>query len=133
MRAEFDDVAVVQDGNLISIAHGGNTVRDKNCGAALHYFPQMVQNFVFGMRVDAGERIIENQDARVADQSSRNSGTLLLATGKRDAALTNHGGVAFRKTFDVGGNVGRVRRIVNFLVAGGLNSERNVFPYVVTE
>ena len=72
-------VPFVQHGDAVGIAHRGDAMRDENCGAALHDFAQVIQNFVFGVSVDAGERVIQNQDARIANQSASDRGALLLS------------------------------------------------------
>ncbi len=39
----------------------------------------------------AGESIVQNQDLRIAQDGAGQRGALLLAAGKRDAALADHG------------------------------------------
>src|SRR5258708_1123324 len=67
VAARFYDAAIVQHSDAVSIAHGGNSMRNKDGGSSLHPFSEVGKNFIFGMSVDAGERVIENEDARVAD------------------------------------------------------------------
>src|SRR5271157_1666829 len=66
----------------------------------------MVEDFVFGMGVDAGEGIVEDEDAGAAEQGAGDRGALLLASGESDAAFAYGGVVAFGETFDVLGDVG---------------------------
>src|SRR5439155_16253885 len=60
MSAELDDAAAVKDGDAIGIANSRNPVGNEDGGASLHYVTEMIQDFVFGLRVHAGERIVEN-------------------------------------------------------------------------
>ena len=71
MRAEFDDLAVVQHGDLVGVAHGGDAMRNEDGGASAHDVAQVVEDFFFRVRVDAGERVVEHQDARVAHQRAQ--------------------------------------------------------------
>ncbi len=80
MRAGFYDAALVQHGDPIGIANGRDPMRDEDGGSPAHHLTQMVENLVFGVGVDAGERIIENKNARVANQSAGNCGALLLSS-----------------------------------------------------
>src|SRR3984893_17263463 len=66
----------------------------------------MVEDFVFGVGVNAGEGVVENEDAWAAEKGACNGGALLLASGERDAAFADGGVVAFGETFDVLGNIG---------------------------
>ena len=36
VRAALDDAAVAQDDDLIGVLHGGDAVRNQDCGAAFH-------------------------------------------------------------------------------------------------
>src|SRR6185437_17153212 len=114
--AEFDDSASVKDSDAVGIAHRRDTVRNENGGPALHYLPQVVQYLVFGLGVDAGQRVIEHKNPRIANQSTRDSCKLLLATGKGDAALTDHGLVFLGKLLDVSGNVRGFRSPANVAI-----------------
>src|SRR5450759_2779022 len=66
----------------------------------------MVEDFVFGVGVDAGEGVVEDEDAGAAEQGAGDGGALLLASGERDAAFADGGVVALGETFDVLGDVG---------------------------
>src|SRR5713226_10269902 len=61
----------------------------------------MVEDFVFGVRVDAGEGVVENENAGAAQKGAGDGGALLLASGESDAAFADGGVVAFGETFDV--------------------------------
>src|ERR1035438_2673185 len=61
----------------------------------------MIQDAIFGLCIHTGERVVEHQDARAADQGSRNGGALFLPAGKREAPLPDQGVVAIGKTLDL--------------------------------
>src|SRR5579862_7505674 len=111
--AEFDDASAVQHCDAVGIADGGDAVRDEDGGAAAHHVAQMVENLVFGVSVDAGERVVEDEDLGIANKGAGNGGALLLSAGEGDAAFAHHGVVAFGKALDVGCDVGSFRRVVN--------------------
>ena len=104
--AEFDDAAGVQDGDAVGVADGGDAVGNEDGGAAAHYVAQVVEDFVFGVGVDAGEGVVEDEDFGIANEGAGDGGALLLAAGEGDAAFADHGVVAFGEGFDVGGDVG---------------------------
>ena len=57
-------------------------------------FVQAAQDALLGVGIHAGKGIVENQDARIAKDGAGQGGALLLAAGKRDAALADHGVVS---------------------------------------
>ena len=52
-------------------------MRDEDRGAATHDFAQMIEDFFFGVGVDAGERVVEDEDTRVAQDGPRDRSALL--------------------------------------------------------
>ena len=86
----------------------------------------MIEDLVLGVRIDAGKRVIKNQDARIANQCTCDRGALLLSAGERDASFANHGVVAFRETFDVGGDVSGVRGVPDLVVRSRVDAEGDV-------
>ena len=93
----------------------------------------MIEDAVFGVGVDAGERVVEHEDARVADEGAGDGGALFLATREREAALANGGLVSLGETVDVIGDVGGFGDAANFSVGGVLGSEGDVFANCVAE
>src|SRR5882762_1126773 len=113
VRAQFDDTPAVQDGDTIGVANGRDSVGNEDGGPSLHDVPQVIENFIFGVGIDAGECVIQNQDPWVPDKRAGNGGSLLLSSRKGDATLSNHGEILFGKTLDVRRNVGRLGRFMN--------------------
>jgi len=116
--AEFDDASAMQHGDAVRIAHGGDAVGDEDGGASRHHVAQVVEDLVFGVGVDAGERVVKDQDPWIPNQRAGDRCTLLLSAGERDAALADQSFVTLRKSFDVDRNIGGVGGIVNVGVAG---------------
>src|ERR1700682_148829 len=126
--AKFYDAAGVQYRDHVGLADGGNTMRNENRGPVLHDFAEMVEDFVLSVSVHAGKRVVENEDARIADDGARNRRPLLLPSGKSDAAFADERPVFFGKFFNVLGDVSRRGRGTYFLVRGIFFAEGNVFP-----
>src|ERR1035438_3479092 len=96
----------MEDCDAIGVADGGDAVGDEDGGSSAHDFAEMVQDFVFGVGVYAGEGVVEDQNARAAQEGAGDGGALLLASGEGDAALADRRVVAFGKTLDVVRDVG---------------------------
>ena len=104
--AQFGDAAGYEDGDLVGVAGGGDAVGDEDGGPALHDGAKALEDAFFGVSIDAGERVVEDEDARVADDGAGDGGALLLAAGESDAALADHGVEALGELEDLGGDVG---------------------------
>jgi hypothetical protein len=81
-------------------------VRNQNRGAALHDAAKTGQDALLGLRVDAREGIVEDEDAGVADDGAGNGGALLLSAGEGDAALPDYRVVFVGEAFYIGIEVG---------------------------
>ncbi len=97
----LDDPPCLEHDNLVGVAHGRNAMRDDDGRAILHHAAQARQNFFLGVRVHSGERVIQNQNARIGHHGTRDGGALLLPARQRDAALADHRLVAARKVSNV--------------------------------
>ncbi len=133
MGAELDDAAGVQHGDLVGVAHGGDAVRDEDGGAAAHDLPQVIEDAFFGVGVNAGEGVVEDQDAWIADESARDGGALLLAARERDAALAHERFVLLRERFDVGSDAGGFGSALDLLCGGVHCAEGDVLADGVAE
>src|SRR5262249_26343582 len=81
--------------------------------APRHDVAEAAQDGMFGARVDARQRVVEHQDARVAGDGAGEGQALLLAARQRDAAFADHRFVAVREGLhvlrhagDIGGGTG---------------------------
>src|SRR5438552_4215278 len=116
VRAALRDGAFDQDDDLVGVANGGGAVRNQNRGAALQDSAQAVEDALLGLGVDARERVVEDENARIADNGAGDGGALLLPTGKSDAALADHGFVGFPEVLDVAMKTGDFGRFADALL-----------------
>ncbi len=56
---------------------------DEDGGPSLHHFAQVIEDVILGLGIDAGQGVVQHQDARVADDRAGDRGALLLAAGER--------------------------------------------------
>src|SRR6185437_3311115 len=133
VSAEFHNPAVVQHGNAIGIAYRGDAVRNEDGGPTLHDFAQMIQDLFFRISINAGQGVIQHQDARIADDCAGNRAALLLSAGERNAALPYHGLVSLRKSLNIGSDACRFCRVMDLFIAGRFHAEGNIFTHSVTE
>ena len=66
-------------------------MRNDEAGLLLENRPESLQNLGFGLRVDTGKTIVENENRWIHDQSTRQCRPLFLPPGERDAAFTDDG------------------------------------------
>ncbi len=102
VRAALGDRAAVEHDDFVGVANGRNPVRDEQGRPPRHHAGQLRQDFFFRVGVHARERVVENQDARVADDGAGDGGALLLPARKRQTALADHGFEALRELAHVG-------------------------------
>src|SRR6185437_6241796 len=133
MSAQFDYATAVKDGDAVGVAYGGDPVGDEDGGAALHDLAQVVQDLVFRLGVHAGEGIVQDEDAGVADDGPGDGGALLLATGQSNATLSHRGGVLLGKILDIGGDAGTLRRQADRLFIGLVGAESDVLLHRIAE
>src|SRR5262249_14955298 len=93
----------------------------------------MIEDFVLGLRIYAGEGVIENQDARIANDGPRNRGALLLAARKSDTTFADHRLVALGKFFNFFVDVGRLGSGVDFVIGCLLFAEGDIFTNGLAE
>ncbi len=79
---------------------------------------QFAQDLLFGVGVDTGQRVVQDQDAGVADDGASDGRSLLLASGERDPALAHHGRQAGGKFFKFAPDVGRLSGLQHLFIAG---------------
>src|SRR5436309_4343464 len=110
VSAYFDYAAAVKNGDAVGVAHRGNAVGDEYRGPALHDFAQMIENLVFGLSVDAGKGIIQNQNPRIPNYRTRDGTALLLSSGQGDTTLTDKCPVLLGKVLNLRRNAGCLGR-----------------------
>src|SRR5437667_4060761 len=115
VRAALDNAAFPENHDLVSVLHRGGAMRDQNGGATAHDTAQSGEDFLLGLRVHARERVIQDQDARVANNGASNGGALLLSSGERDAAFANRSFVAGGEILNVTMQTGDFRTFADAL------------------
>ncbi len=113
--AEFGDAAGDEDGDLIGVAGGGDAVGDEDGGAAFHDSLEAAEDSLFGVGVDAGEGIVEDEDLWIADDGAGDGGALLLAAGEGEAAFADFGVEAFGEFENLGADVSDGGGFLNLL------------------
>src|ERR1017187_1024024 len=98
--ADFADLPLFEHHNFVRAAYRGKPVRDDDDGAVLHQVGQRPLYQHFALRVQVAGGFVQDQDGRVLQQGSRDGEALALSAGKLDAAIANHGVVAFREALD---------------------------------
>src|SRR2546425_5542846 len=59
-----------------SVLHGGSAVRNQNCGAATHDAAQAGEDFFLSLRVHAGQCVIKDENAGIANRSEEHTSEL---------------------------------------------------------
>ena len=85
------DAPALQHQHLVRHAHRAQPLRDDEGRPPDHQPFQRQLNQPLGFGVDARGGVIQQQDARVFQQSAGDGDALLLPAGERDAALPDFG------------------------------------------
>src|SRR5581483_7852194 len=101
VRARLHDTAVLEYHDAVGLADGRNPVRNQNYCPPPHHLRQVVQNALLGQGIDAGQSIVEDENAGIAQNRARDGGPLLLPSGECDAAFPDHCVVALGETLDI--------------------------------
>src|SRR5208282_5566316 len=97
--AAFDDAPALDYENLVGAADGGEPVRDDERGAPAHQVAEALLDERLRLRVQAGGRFVQQEDARVRQDGAGDGDALPLASGKFYSALSHDRVVALRKRF----------------------------------
>src|SRR5260370_7588331 len=90
MRAALDDASGFDHQDLLRAPNGRKPVRDHERSSAAHQVAQALLNQRFGFGIEAGSSLIEDEDARVGKNGSRDGHPLLLAPRNLYPAFTLH-------------------------------------------
>src|SRR5438874_656561 len=113
--AALDDAAVAENHDLVGVLHRGRAVRNQNRRAAAHDAAQAGENFFLSLCVHAGERVVQDQNARIAHNGPGNRSALFLSARESDAALSNGRVVPGGKVLYVPMKAGDFRRFAGAL------------------
>ena len=100
MRAALGDAPVVHHEYLVGVLDGRQTVGNGDDGLAARQLGDRLLDKVLILRVDAGGRLVEDDDGRVLQNGAGNGYALLLAAGELSAALAHHGIIAVGQRHD---------------------------------
>ena len=94
---------------------------------------QSAQDALFGVGVDAGQGVVEDQDGRAAHQGARDGRALFLSAGQRYAAFARPWFEALRKFLELLPDVGGFRGFEQFFGAGVGRAEGEVLADCLAE
>ena len=99
MRALLDNLALAHDNDLVGVHNCRQAMSDHDHGLLLllQESVQSLLDLVFALGIECTSGLIEEQDARLADESTSDSDSLLLTTGEAHATLTNQSVQTFRE------------------------------------
>ena len=100
MGALGDQSAIFHQQDLVGAADLRQPVRDQQRGAALQDAAHGALDLILGVAVNRAGRVIQHQDARVAQKGACDRDALALAAREHHAALADHGVVTVRKAGD---------------------------------
>src|SRR5512135_2151297 len=89
MVADFKNVAVFENSDSICVADGGETMCHDEGGAVLHQTRERLLDQRLGFGVESRGGFIEDEHARVADQSAGDRQPLLLSAGELGTMLSD--------------------------------------------
>ena len=107
-------------------------MRDQDRRPALHAAAQLFEDALFGVGVHAGQGIVEDQDARIANQRAGEGGALFLTAGESESAFADQRFEAVGELLELAANMRRLRLRSAFLP--GLHAElrREMFSRIVS-
>ncbi len=118
MIACFADLATVENDDLVGVADRGETVRDDESGSALHELYHCFLDTHFRTGVDAGGRLVENEDLGIGKNGSRDGEELTLTVTDIAARFGQHGLIALGHTIDEAVCVRHCGCLVKLVIGG---------------
>ena len=80
MRRKIDNLAKLQHENAVAIDKAGQAMRDNDHGAPVRNALQIRAEHGLALRIERAGRFVQDQDARVVNQSTSNRQPLFLPT-----------------------------------------------------
>src|SRR5205823_11309532 len=87
--AGFDDPALLEDEDEVRLLDRGDPVRHEDRRPGAEEVAEAVEDLAFGLRVDARERVVEDEDARRGGEHAGERDALLLPARQRHAPLAD--------------------------------------------
>ena len=133
MGAAFDQRAFIEDKDAVGVDDGGEAVCDDEAGAVFGDLVERVLDLFFGVAVERAGGFVEDENGRVLENGTGDRHSLLLAAGKFQPALADHGGVAVGQGGDETVDLGEFRGGLDFRVGGVRAAIANVVEDGVVE
>ena len=127
VAAQLYDSAVIEHGDLVGIADGGDAVGDEQCGGGRSVVAQPAEDALFGVGVHAGQCVVEDEDGWPAQQCPGDGRALFLSAGERNAALAYHGLKALRELLELEADVGGFGGLHQVVRGGMRRADHQVF------
>src|SRR5579862_912509 len=109
MRAVFGDHSTLDHRNLVGVADGAESMRDGDDSLALHKLFKSIDDELLALAVESGRRLVEQEDGAVPNHNAGDTDALALASGERQATVTDRSVIAERHGHDEVMRVGEFR------------------------
>src|SRR5471032_3298829 len=133
MGAGVHQPALLHDEDGVGVDQRREPVRDHDDGAADGDARQVLDEDGLALGVERAGRLVEDQNARLAQQRAGDRQTLLLAAGQVGRVLFEHGVVAHRQALDEFVGAGRRGGFEDFLEGGVGLGDHQVFTHGAAE
>ena len=90
MAAGFRNLAMVEDQNAVAADYARQAVRKDQRSPAFHQTVQRILDNRFVFRVDGGQRFVQHQNWRIAQNGAGDGNALALSARQADAAFADH-------------------------------------------
>ena len=100
MGALLNDLTVIDNKNLVGMAHSFQPVSNHNDRLIVGQFCNGLHQLLLVLRVHVGGGFVQNDDRRILHDGPGNGDALALAAGKRAACLADDGVKALRQCHD---------------------------------
>ena len=126
MGAALDDLAAIEHDDLVTFGHGADSAGDHHDREAHENALQLFLDGRLGLRIDARERVIENQDAWIQCESAGECGALALSARKHHSAFAHQRVVSVWKVANVTLELSASRRDPDMVGIGLSEAVRDV-------
>lgn len=133
MGAACDEASVLHHMNGAGVADGGETVGDDDGGATLHEMIEGLLDLRFGLAVECGGGLVEQEDGGVLEEGAGDRDPLALAAGEAAAILADLGFVTLGLLKDEIMGVGGAGGGLDFLLGRIRAGEKDVVAECIRE
>ena len=96
MRPALGDPPILQRQNAVRGNDARKPVGENQGRTAFHELIECFADDGLAVRIDRGQRLIQDEDRRVPEQCAGDRNSLPLSAGQPDAAFADHGAIALR-------------------------------------